>query len=351
MSFGSPTRRSVVAGAAALAASMAAPNVVRAAPRRFVIGTNGGVNYEALYNNILRHLEQRYDVKVVPVFGGGTELMNRILAERASPTLDCVVTFQGGWLIGKTEGVLEKVNYNNIANIADVPEFLYDPDGYAPFVNLGAWGIVSDTSAVKTPPRSFKALWDPQYHKKLMIGGISHWQITLAAMAHAWTGDQHNIDAAFLKLKELAPQFAGFYGTTSDALTKFQQGIASLATWYSYTAYKAAYEGMPLQFIFPEEGAFLYPQAYQAVKGTQNVDLVEKMIGLIYDPVLSINYARTDGFIPCSRRAVLPDDLKGKILSFDQVLKSNNWDWKFITANQGAWLTRWNAEIRPLMRG
>jgi putative spermidine/putrescine transport system substrate-binding protein len=108
---------------------------------------------------------------------------------------------------------------------------------------------------------------------------------------------------------------------------------------------------MPLQFIFPEEGAFLYPQAYHPVKGTQNVDLVEKMIGLMYDPELSIAYARTDGYIPCSRRAVLPDDLKDKILSFDQVLRSNSWDWKFITANQGAWLTRWNAEIRPLMRG
>ncbi|MEO3386397.1 extracellular solute-binding protein [Mesorhizobium sp. CAU 1741] len=345
------SRRTVLAGLAATSSSIAMPNVVRANPRRFVIGTNGGVAYENFYSAILQHFERAHNVEVVPVFGGGSELLNQVLAERANPTMDCVVTFQGAWLIGKAEGVLEKVNYNNIDHIEDVPEFLHDPDGYAPYVNLGAWGLVYDTSMVSQPPASFKALWDEEYAGQIMIGGISHWQIHLAAFAHAWTGDQHNIDAAFEKVKELAPSLAGFYGLSSDAQSKFQQGLASVATWYSYTAHRVAQLGIPLQFRFPEEGAFLYPQAYHAVKGTENVDLVEKMIGMIYDPELAVPYAASDGYAPCSSKAVLPPELKGKILSFDEITRSHLWDWEFVNANQGDWLTRWNAEVRPLVGG
>lgn len=347
----STTRRSFIIGGTAAAGALAMPNIARSAPRKFVLGTNGGIAYEGFYRAILRHFEARHNVEVVPVFGGGSVLMNRVLAERENPTLDCVVTFQGGWLIGKNEGVLEKVNYNNIDHIDDVPDFLLDPEGYAPFVNLAAWGLVYDSSMVSNPPASFQALWNPAYARQIMIGGIYHWQIHLAAFAHAWTGDQHNVDAAFEKVKELAPELAGFYGLTSDAQSKFQQGLASIATWYSNTAFRVSAQGIPLKFRFPEESAFLYPQAFHAVKGTENVDLVEKMIGTIYEPEFAIDYARTDGFTPASRKAVLPSDLQGRILTFNQILESQMWDWEFVTANQGDWLNRWNAEVRPLVDG
>lgn len=351
MTLFKPTRRGFMAGATAMAGGLAMPSIVRANPRRFVIGTNGGVSYENFYRAILQHFEQRHGVEVVPVFGSGSELLNQVLAEKDNPTMDCVVTFQGAWLIGKAEGVLEKVDYNNIEHIEDVPEFLHDPDGYAPYVNLGAWGLVYDSSMMPTPPMSFKDLWQPQFASQLMIGGIHHWQIHLAAFAHAWTGSQYEIDTAFEKMREIAPQIAGFYGLSSDAQSKFQQGLASVATWYSYTAHRVAAMGVPLEFQFPEEGSFLYPQAYHAVKGTQHVDLVEKLIGTIYDPELAVDYARTDGYAPCSSRAVLPPDLQGKILSFEQILQSHLWDWEFVNSNQGAWLDRWNAEVRPLVRG
>jgi len=346
-----PNRRTILVGGAALAGTLAMPNIALGATRDFVLGTNGGVAYEGLYRNILQHFERRHNVRVVPVFGGGSELLNRVLAERANPSMDCVVTFQGAWLIGKAEGVLEKVDYNNIEHIDDVPDFLHDPDGYAPVVNIGAWGVVYDSSVHASPPLSFKEFWNPEYANEVMIGGINHWQIHLAAFAHAWTGDQHNIDAAFEKVKELAPRLAGFYGLASDAQSKFQQGLASIAPWYNYTAQRVRQLGIPLEFQFPEEGSFLYPQAYHAVAGTQNVDLVEKMIGTLYDPELAVEFARTDGYIPASRKAVIDSELQKQILTFEQVLQSNNWDWEFINANQGDWLTRWNAEVRPLVGG
>lgn len=351
MKDASLTRRSVLIGTASAASALAMPSIARGAPREFVIGTNGGVAYESFYKAILRPFEERYNAKVVPVFGGGNELLNRVLAEKANPTMDCVTTYIGGWNVGKTEGVFEKINYNNIEHLDDVYEFMRDPDGYAPFINFGAWGIVYDKSVVPDGPKSFKQLWDDRFVSKVLVGGLYHWQIHLAAFALAWTGDQHNIDAAFEKVKEFAPKIAGLYGLNSDTQSKIQQGLGSIAPWYSHHAHRVRRSGIPLEFIFPEEGAFLYPQAYHAVKGSKNIDLVEGLISAFYDPKLAVAYAETDGYVPANSKAIIPDDLRRNIPTMDQVLSSNNWDWAFINENQGDWLQRWNAEVVPLIKG
>lgn len=344
-------RRRFMVGATAATGALAMPAVARGAPRELVIGTNGGAAYEGFYRTVLRHFEARHNVKIVPVFGSGAELLNRVIAERANPTMDVIGTFQGAWLVGKAEGVFEKVNYSKIDHIDDVYETVIDPEGYAPYVNFGAWGLVYDESAVTDAPRSFKDLWDPRFANQVMIGGIHHWQIHLAAFAHAWTGDQHNIDAAFDKVKELAPTLGGFYGLSSDAQSKFQQGIGSVATWYNFAAQRVSEAGVPLRFVTPEEGAFLYPQAYHAIKGRENIDLVEKFIGTMFDPELSVDYARTDGFMPANKKARLDDQLKANMLTPEEIMASVNWDWEFVNANQNAWLDRWNAEVLPLVRG
>ena len=350
---GRPLRRRRVlgTGAAALAATLTRANIARAAPVELVLGTNGGDEYEVTYKAVYQRFEQKYNAKIVPVFGDGATLLNRVIAEKSHPSMDVTVTYQGGWLIGQAQGVFDTVDYGNIPHIDEVYDFMKDPKGYAPFVNFGAWGIVYDHDTVKTPPTSFKSLWQPQYYNQIMIGGIYHWQIHLTAFAYAWTGKQANIDVAFQKVKELAPHLAAFYGLSSDTQSKFEQGIASIATWYSYTTQRLRNAGMNLLFQFPEEGAFIYPISFQAIKGTKKLDLVEKLIGEFYDPQACIALARLNGYIPANRNTTLPPDLKSQILSYDQVLKSHSWDWALINAQQDAWLTRWNAEVRPLVRG
>lgn len=345
------SRRAAMKIATATATTLAAPRIARAAPTELVLGTNGGEEYKAVYEAVYAPFEKKYNAKIVPVFADGATLLNRVLAERANPTMDATVTYQGGWLIGKAEGVFEKVDYSAIPNINDVYPFMRDPDGYAPFTNFGAWGIVYNRDTVKKPPTSFKALWDPAYKGQIMIGGIYHWQIHLTAFAYAWTGDQGKIDVAFDKVKQLAPGLAAFYGLTSDAQSKFQQGIADIATWYSYTAQRLRNMKMPMAFQTPEEGAFLYPACFEAVKGTKKIDLVQKLIGQFFEPESCLALARLNGWIPANRNVKLPPDLQSQILTVDEVLKAHTWDWALINAQQNAWLTRWNAEIRPLLHG
>jgi putative spermidine/putrescine transport system substrate-binding protein len=333
------------------AATLAAPSIARAEPVPLVLGTNGGEEYKAMYEAVYRPFEQQYNVKIVPLFGDGATLLNRAIAEKARPSMDVTVTYQGGWEIGKAEGVFEKVDYKNIPNADTMYDFLREKDGYGPFCNFSAWGIAYNKDTVPKPPLSFKDLWKPEYKGQWMVGGIYHWQIHLTAFAYAWTGDQSKIDVAFDKMKEVAPRLAGFYGLTSDAQSKFVQGIGDIATWYSRTVQRLRADGVPLAFQVPEEGAFIYPIAYQAIKGTQKLDLVEKLMGQFYDPARCLDLARLNGYIPANRNVKLPPELASQMLTYEDVLRCHNWDWSLINANQDAWLTRWNAEIRPLLKG
>ena len=341
------TRRTALIGSAA--AALAMPNIARAAPTDLIIGTNGGEEFQSFYRAAYASFEQKYNVRIVPVFGDGATLLNRAIAEKDAPTMDATVTFQGGWLVGQAEGVFETVDYERIPHVGDVYDFLRDPKGFAPFINFAAWGLVYNKETISKPPRSIRALWDPAYADKVMIGGIYHWQIHLAAFAQAWGGDQTMIDLAFDKAKLLAPNLAGFYGLSSDAQSKFTQGLADIATWYSDIAQRLRAMGVPLGFQVPEEGAFLYPMSFQAIAGTPRRDLVEKLIGHFYDPVVCQALARTDGRIPGNKTVTLDAPLRDDLLSIQEVMQAHQWNWSFINAHQSDWLTRWNGDIRPLV--
>ncbi len=61
--------------------------------------------------------------------------------------------------------------------------------------------------------------------------------------------------------------------------------------------------------------------------------------------------AEEDGFIPSNRKTVLAAALQAGLPTLAEVQSCNNWDWALINRDENAWLTRWNTEVRPLVRG
>jgi spermidine/putrescine-binding protein len=107
-------RRGLIAAAAV--SPLARPSIARAEPVSLVLGTNGGEEYKVMYEAVYSGFEKKYNAKIVPVYGDSATLLNKVLAERANPSMDAVITYQGGWDIGKAEGVFEKVDFSAIPN-------------------------------------------------------------------------------------------------------------------------------------------------------------------------------------------------------------------------------------------
>lgn len=355
----SVNRRTFLMGAATLVGSMSLVDVIAACggsssqgssgpPTPIVVGANGGTSYDQLYAAVFKPFEKKYNAQVVPVFGDANTLLAKALAEKDNPTMDMCLVGPGLWLIGQQNGVFEKVNYNNIPNIADVYDFLKDPNGYAPNVTMFGWGLVYNSKTVTNPPVSFRDIWDPRFKGQVMLPVVaSAAQLLIAAVSYYWSGDQHNDDLAFSKIKELMPNVTTFFGLVADAQSKFQQGVAQVATWYSSFLNGA---GVPLAFQTPTEGAFAFAQGYQVVTGTKKKDLAEKLIGQFFDPQSCAALAKVQNLIPANKTTQLDPELAKAIMPVDQVLKMKTWDYTYTVANRTKWIDRWNAEVVPLLK-
>src|SRR4029079_18428888 len=124
-------------------------------------------------------------------------------AEKAKPSNTIYLIDDFGVAPAGREGLLEPLDLSMIPNAVDVdPKFFIDGRGVGFFTGINS--IVYNTELVKTPPTSWKALWDPQYAKKIAIPPATHGSsFRLAVMAAMLNGgDQYNMDPPWGGLEE-----------------------------------------------------------------------------------------------------------------------------------------------------
>ena len=352
MSTHSSRRDFLKTGAAALtgATVLGAPYVARSATTELVMGTNGGTWWDHWYEGCVKGFEKAFDVKVTPFKGSSFELLQKALAERQNPTMDLTVTFGETNARGRMEGLWSKVNYRNLPNVDKCYPFVRDKDGFAPPSANLTWSIAYNGETVKNPPKSFKEFADPKYKGQIMIGGTIHQAMILMSFADAWSGDQRNIDAGFAAVKQVMPNVSVFFGLTSDAQSKFQQGLGSIACWFAETTGRLRDMGVPLRFQIPNEGAWLYPCTYHPIVGTKKLDLCEKFINYTLGEESQVAMAKLERFTPYNRTVKVPPEIAKELLTVEQMQKMNLFDWNLVGKAMGGWFDRWNREITPLLK-
>jgi putative spermidine/putrescine transport system substrate-binding protein len=347
------TRRDFLkTGAAAVAgtAILGFPRVGRAQATELVLGTNGGTWYDHWYEGSFRHFEKAHGVKIVPFKGSSFELLQKALAERRGPTMDLTASFGETNARGRMAGLWANPNSANLPIVAQCYPFVRDKDGWAPAPANLTWSIVYNTEKVKTPPQSFKEFADPKLKGQVMMGGTIHQAMILLSFAQTWSGDQHNIDAGFAAVKQVMPNVSTFFGLTSDAQNKFQQGLGSVACWFAETTGRLRDMGVPLRYQIPTEGAWLYPHIYHPINGTKKMDLCEKFINFTLGEESQLNMAKLERFTPVNRTVKVPAEIVKEVLTVDQMQKMNQFDWQFVGKDMDGWFDRWNREITPLLK-
>lgn len=343
-------RRQFAKAIAAGTTTLAAPWIARAAPVELVLGNNGGTWWDHWYEGVIKDFESAYGVKVVPFKGSSFELLQKALAERRDPTMDLTITFGETNARGRMEGIWAKPNYQNLPNVEKCYSFVVDKDGFSPPSGNLSWTLVYNTQKVKEPPTSFKELADPRFKGAVMMGGTIHQVMILMSFAQTWSGDQHNIDAGFAAVKEVMPNVSTFFGLTSDAQSKFQQELGTVACWFAETTGRMRDLGVPLAASIPKDGAWLYPMTYHPVVGTKKMDLCEKFINFTLSEHAQANMAKLERITPLNKMAQVPPEIRKDLLTAEQMQKLNLFDWKFAGANMDRWFERWNREITPMLR-
>ncbi|WP_316200570.1 MULTISPECIES: extracellular solute-binding protein [unclassified Bradyrhizobium] len=339
------SRRSLLKTSAAFAATLAAPALVRAAPKEIVIGGPAGA---AKYFNsdLFPVLEKKLDCKVL--YEGTNSLTNlqKMQADKASPKISVVIMDDPVMLPAAAEGLITKMSASAIPNLGKLVDDAVHQDGMWANYQKPWVGIAYSTRRIKTPPVSWAELWDAKYDSKIVVPSLSNTEgfWTLLAAAHLETGKpykeaQYEIDAGFKKIKSLKANLLNVYTNAPQAINLLEQGEAWMigGQFSAYTLIRKA-DGSPVDLAIPRDGGFSMPSGIAKVSGAPAGDLADAAIDFYLSPEAQSILAKTAFIAPTNQATPLPAGYPDPATLFAP-------DWAFIAKNRAGWVDRWSKEM------
>ncbi|CCE03547.1 extracellular solute-binding protein [Bradyrhizobium sp. STM 3809] len=339
------SRRSLLKTGAAFAATVAAPALVRAAPKEIVIGGPAGA---AKYFNadLFPVLEKKLDCKVL--YEGTNSLTNlqKMQADKASPKISVVIMDDPVMLPAAAEGLITKMSASSIPNLGRLVDGSVHQDGMWANYQKPWVGIAYSTKRIKTAPTSWAELWDAKYESKIVIPSLSNTEgfWNLLAAAHLETGKpfkeaQYEIDAAFKKMKSLKANLLNVYTNAPQAINLLEQGEAWMigGQFSAYTLIRKA-DGSPVDLAIPKDGGFSMPSGIAKVTGAPAGDLADAVIDFYLSPEAQSILAKTAFIAPTNQATPLPEGYPDPATLFAP-------DWAFIAKNRAGWVDRWSKEM------
>ena len=162
-----------------------------------------------------------------------------------------------------SEGMLAKLNFDNIPNFQNIDEVYrnadYDPaNEYTVPYMLCTTGIIYNTTMVDKAPASWADLWDEQYAGNILMFNNSRDAYAIAAFA---TGHSINpqsteeVDEVVDHLKAQKPLVQAY--VMDEIFDKMIGGEAAIGVYYSGDAITMIDDNPDLAWVFPEEGSVL----------------------------------------------------------------------------------------------
>jgi len=181
-----------------------------------------------------------------------------------------------GLLIRK--GEIQALDHSRLPNIGNFdPGFMnkpYDPNNkYTVPYLAGTDAIVVNTAKVKTIPKSWADLWNPEYAGRMIFLDDSRAVIGFTLLTLGFdpnTKDPAQLDAAKAKLKELIPNVKAF--DSDSPKTALIAGDVDLGMTWTFEALAAQQEVPTIQYIYPTEGAILWQDNWAIPTHAPHVD-------------------------------------------------------------------------------
>lgn len=194
-----------------------------------------------------------------------------------------------GMKVAKTldnAGLLEDFDASKVANLSNIDEQYIKAFPWGIPVEQGKIGIIYNKDEVKTPPSSWKELFEraQEFSGKLLMPSYSSDVIDVALLATGHdinTTNTDDIDAAkqaVLGIKQYVKAFVD-----SDAASQVFDGSAAIAVVYDYDYASAKANGDKVGWVSPSEGMPGYIDGWVPLKGTANLDKVYQFMNFHLD--------------------------------------------------------------------
>lgn len=318
---------------------------------KLVIAGNGATVEKLMKDEIFKKFNEKYpNVKLSYVSGVSTEIVAKIKAQKNSPQIDVAIIEGGEQEKGRTEGLWQPITATDIPNAANVADDLKVLENSGVTVNFTPMGISYNTDLIKEKglpvPESWNDLARPEMKGNLILTDITSnfGRSALIMLAYANAGSEKEMEEGFKKLEMIA----GYMPTFAKSAAQLQQNLQSKTS--AYTAWTMARSitqkkaGLPLEFVFPKEGANIVPNVAVLVKGAKHPEVAKEFMNFLLTDEVQSMYASKLYYNPATK-VDLPDDV-AKQLDFDRT-KVMNFDYAVLGSKTGEWINRFNKEIAP----
>lgn len=253
------TRRTAIAAMALAATASPAlaqfgpPELIAAAKKegRLVYYT---ANFAEVEQEVIKAFNKRFpEIKVEMVRAPGGQLITRIKTEAAAGKLTAdVINHSDRGLMLELNDMFQDYAPPNAADYRD--DAKVSPKLW-PGVTLG-WCIAYNSALIKTPPKTWMDLLNPEYSKKTMG------QVVAPSGGTTWTRAmfERQVLGADYHAKQAALGIA-FFPSGAPMADSMVRGEIILGPLLYNIAFTKAKEGAPIEVVFPPEGIPIVPYA------------------------------------------------------------------------------------------
>jgi len=314
-----------------------------AMPRRLRVMLNGGIYEELARKLVIAPFERETGATVEVVPASAAQMVTRLLAERAEPSVDAVIVDQLVMGTAIEAGLFEKVDPGQVPGMRDLVPDAIDPRGFGPIVHSHNLVLGFNTKQLAVdPPVSWADLWHPRFKGLVVPGAIELTPGVLFLLeANAINGGSYaNTDPGFAALARLRPNLRKYYHTIGEVRPLVGQDNVVVAISSNMLQVEMA-QGSPVGMVFPAEGCLASPAVAQIVRGTKVRDLAERFIDHYLRPEAQLGWARDYHVSVFNTKAGVPAEIEARIA--DKVIF---FDAAEVSRGRDAWVDRWMREIR-----
>ena len=341
-----PTRRELSAGLGALLATAALPRRA-SAQGTLVVPTYGGLWAQYWESTLLPGLTSATGVEPQLDVGLGRDFVARVRAGGAQAPYSIFMGNENIAAILRAEGFFEPFDMSLLPNAANVyPQFM-NADGMGIRAIISPIGLAYRTDMVKTPPTSWKDLWDnPEFRGRTGLYQIGNTgAVLMLRLVGALYGDgPDDFDTAFAKMAELLPfTQASWSGEAAAALIRGDVAIAPV-DWTEIMILQD--KGAPVDIVAPTEGVLAFEQSFNLVAAGDAKEEAHAYLNYMLDPKVQSEMAAAFYTSPSNSKAVMEGALAERLpITGDRMSEIRSFDWDSYVPVAADIADRWNREM------
>ena len=222
------------------------------------------------------------------------------------------------------EGMLQKINYENVPNLANImPTFLnpdYDPENEYTVPYL--WGmvcIIYNTTMVDEEITSWSALFDEKYENNILMFNNPRDAFGIALTYLGYSQNTENPQELEAALNLLIEQKSIVQGYVMDEIfDKMQGGSAAVAPYYAGDAVTMIADNPDLTYCIPSEGTNQFVDAMCIPVSAENKEAAEIYINFLCEAEIALANCEYTGYSTPNQAAydLLDEETKNNPLCY-----------------------------------